>query len=107
MVKNTQYTWEGNIGWEKVEEKKTQERGAAPTAINNGVITLNFPPLPNLPSWEEELQREWVPDIVGRLIWGYRVKLNGDFVGDWPAFIRQPEPILTLFLTLKAFLLPI
>jgi hypothetical protein len=85
LTNGKEYTWEGDVGWEKVEEKKTQERGASPTAINNGVITLNFPPLPNLPSWEEELQREWVPDIVGRLIWGYRVKLNGDFVGDWPA----------------------
>lgn len=35
LTNGKEYTWEGNVGWEKVEEKKTQERGAAPTAINN------------------------------------------------------------------------
>jgi hypothetical protein len=54
-------------------------------AQNDGVITLTFPAIPTLSPVEEAIQQLFVPDIAGRLIWGYRVKLNGQFIGDWPA----------------------
>lgn len=61
------------------------ERQGAQVTAGGGEAVVTFPAYPETSPWEEELRREWVPDIVCDLIWGYRVYLNGNFLGDWPA----------------------
>ncbi len=61
------------------------ERQGGQVAAGGGEAVVTFPAYPETSPWEEELRREWVPDIVCDLIWGYRVYLNGNFFGDWPA----------------------
>lgn len=60
------------------------QRGGQVTATG-GEAVVTFPAFPETSPWEEELRREWVPDIVCDLIWGYRVYVNGTLFGDWPA----------------------
>ncbi|WP_287152603.1 hypothetical protein [Candidatus Solincola tengchongensis] len=76
----------GNEG--PAEADTTAQQGApqcAQATGGNGEAVVTFPAYPTTSPWEEELRREWVPDIVCDLIWGYRVYVNGNFFGDWPA----------------------
>lgn len=60
-------------------------RGTTSLNTGSGEATVSFPAKPSMPSWEEELQSEWVPSFESSVVWGYRVLVNHNFYGDFPA----------------------
>ncbi|MCR4394821.1 MAG: DUF4338 domain-containing protein, partial [Dehalococcoidales bacterium] len=91
LADGTEREWLGRVGWQKaaqtIQAGQPEKSGTITSRSTGGnaEMTLSFPSLPNLPSWELELQREWVPELVSALIWGYEVYLNYNFYGDYPA----------------------
>lgn len=89
----TEKIWEGEVDWkasqqgEKKNQNETEKRGAvtAPQTTATGQAVVSFPARPNMSSWEQELQNEWVPSFIANIIWGYRVYVNDNFYGDFPA----------------------
>lgn len=59
----------------------------------SGEVVVSFPAIPSLPSWELELHNEWVPSFTCAIIWGYRVFVNGNFFGDFPAVYTPKQKV--------------
>ena len=102
--------WEGKVDWEKIKggeegAKKGQIMGfqgsSSPkvsAGTGNGEITASFPATtPDSPTWQA-LQKTWVPDLTGAMIWGYEVRVNGNHVADWPA-VYTPSGVNSYTLT--------
>ncbi|MEM0203922.1 MAG: hypothetical protein QXO16_08585 [Archaeoglobaceae archaeon] len=74
------YSWKGEQPAGIAGNKTITTRGA-----NTGQAVVSFPARPSMQSWEEELHNEWVPSFQCSVIWGYRVFVDNDFYGDFPA----------------------
>ncbi|GEM_PF-1745165 len=92
LTDGTVREWGGRVGWSEQAALLTpspvpskEDIPTAPMAGGAGEIVVGFPAVPALSSWEQELVNEWVPSFVCSIIWGYRVYLNGNFWGDYPA----------------------
>ncbi len=77
--------WEGKVGWKKSSNEKKEVPMTKGTTSGTGQATVSFSARPSMPSWEEELHNEWVPSFQCSVIWGYRVLVNNNFYGDFPA----------------------